>query len=308
MCCGRGDAGWRRLRTDGRPERTWPLTAGLRVALLEAAVLAQRPVARAQRRWPTAASRTSSRVSARPCASRRRASPPTKTRSTAAGSGSAWRSATSPTSSPGTSATATSPSACWRRVRRCPASSPACSARADARAAQDRHALARRASRLQHAGNDAQRIARRDAGRGRDRTRAAGHAARREARSAAARSARRDGGVRLTDPLEQHLLDNSMIEQLSVDDLRNMTPAVWAQLDRLESPDRQDLRAHRHGCARSARSDGARQQGAERPVERAAGESCSRRSSRAIPRRRPSASRRFRRPTRAACRSRRSTA
>jgi arginase len=40
-------------------------------------------------------------------------------------------------------------------------------------------------------------------------------------------------GVRLTDPLEQNLLDNSMIEQLSVDDLRNMTPAVWAQLDRL---------------------------------------------------------------------------
>jgi arginase len=42
------------------------------------------------------------------------------------------------------------------------------------------------------------------------------------------------GGVRLTDPLEQHLLDNSMIEQLSVDDLRKMTPAVWAQLDRLD--------------------------------------------------------------------------
>ena len=41
------------------------------------------------------------------------------------------------------------------------------------------------------------------------------------------------GGVRLTDPLEQHLLDTSMIEQLSVDDLRNQTPAVWAQLDRL---------------------------------------------------------------------------
>ena len=36
-----------------------------------------------------------------------------------------------------------------------------------------------------------------------------------------------------TDPLEQHLLDNSMIEQISVDDLRNMTPAVWTQLDRL---------------------------------------------------------------------------
>ena len=42
------------------------------------------------------------------------------------------------------------------------------------------------------------------------------------------------GGVRLTDPLEQRLLDDSMIEQLSVDDLRNMTPAVWAQLDRLD--------------------------------------------------------------------------
>lgn len=41
------------------------------------------------------------------------------------------------------------------------------------------------------------------------------------------------GGVRLTDPLEQHLLDQSQIEQLSVDDLRNMTPAVFAQMDRL---------------------------------------------------------------------------
>ena len=41
------------------------------------------------------------------------------------------------------------------------------------------------------------------------------------------------GGVRLTDPLEQELLDQSSIQQLSVDDLRNMTPAVFAQLDRL---------------------------------------------------------------------------
>jgi len=41
------------------------------------------------------------------------------------------------------------------------------------------------------------------------------------------------GGVRLVDPLEQHLLDQSGIEQLTVDDLRNMTPAVFAQLDRL---------------------------------------------------------------------------
>jgi arginase len=41
------------------------------------------------------------------------------------------------------------------------------------------------------------------------------------------------GGVRLTDPLEQHLLDQSGIEQLSVDDLRTISPAVTAQLDRL---------------------------------------------------------------------------
>ena len=40
-------------------------------------------------------------------------------------------------------------------------------------------------------------------------------------------------GVRLTDPLEQSLLDESFIEQLSVDDLRRQTPAVFAQLDRL---------------------------------------------------------------------------
>jgi arginase len=41
------------------------------------------------------------------------------------------------------------------------------------------------------------------------------------------------GAVRLTDPLEQDLLDHSQIQQLSVDDIRNMTPAVWAQMDRL---------------------------------------------------------------------------
>lgn len=40
-------------------------------------------------------------------------------------------------------------------------------------------------------------------------------------------------GVRLTDPLERGLLDQSSIEQLSVDDLRQMTPAVFAQVDRL---------------------------------------------------------------------------
>jgi arginase len=41
------------------------------------------------------------------------------------------------------------------------------------------------------------------------------------------------GGVRLTDPLEQEILDNSRIEQVSVDDLRRATPTVFAQLDRL---------------------------------------------------------------------------
>jgi arginase len=41
------------------------------------------------------------------------------------------------------------------------------------------------------------------------------------------------GGVRLTDPLEQALLDSSRIQQVSVDDLRAATPAVFAQLDRL---------------------------------------------------------------------------
>ncbi|MGH7618921.1 MAG: arginase family protein [Gemmatimonadaceae bacterium] len=42
------------------------------------------------------------------------------------------------------------------------------------------------------------------------------------------------GGVRLVDPLEQSLLDASMIQQVSVDDLRTMSPAVFAQLDRLD--------------------------------------------------------------------------
>jgi arginase len=41
------------------------------------------------------------------------------------------------------------------------------------------------------------------------------------------------GGVRLTDPLEQSLLDDSFIEQLTVEDLRTRSAAVWAQLDRL---------------------------------------------------------------------------
>jgi arginase len=40
-------------------------------------------------------------------------------------------------------------------------------------------------------------------------------------------------GVRNTDPLEQDLLNKSKIEQLTVEDIQKMTPAVTRQLDRL---------------------------------------------------------------------------
>jgi 3-mercaptopyruvate sulfurtransferase SseA/arginase family enzyme len=43
------------------------------------------------------------------------------------------------------------------------------------------------------------------------------------------------GGVRLTDPLEQDLLNKSKIEQLTVDDLKTISPAVARQLDRLST-------------------------------------------------------------------------
>jgi arginase len=41
------------------------------------------------------------------------------------------------------------------------------------------------------------------------------------------------GGVRLTDPLEQGLLDKSKIQQVSVDDLRTQSATLTRQLDRL---------------------------------------------------------------------------
>ncbi|MGH9329198.1 MAG: arginase family protein [Vicinamibacterales bacterium] len=41
------------------------------------------------------------------------------------------------------------------------------------------------------------------------------------------------GGVRLTDPLEQRMLDDSFIEHLTVDDLRKNSPAIARQFDRL---------------------------------------------------------------------------
>ena len=43
------------------------------------------------------------------------------------------------------------------------------------------------------------------------------------------------GAVRVWDPLERDLLNHSKIQQLSADDIRHMTPAVWAQLDRLNA-------------------------------------------------------------------------
>jgi len=43
------------------------------------------------------------------------------------------------------------------------------------------------------------------------------------------------GGVRLTDPLEQALLDKSKIQQLSAADVQTLSPAVTRQLDRLNS-------------------------------------------------------------------------
>jgi len=41
------------------------------------------------------------------------------------------------------------------------------------------------------------------------------------------------GGVRLTDPLEQQLLDKSKIRQLTVADLQQLSPGVTRELDRL---------------------------------------------------------------------------
>jgi hypothetical protein len=43
------------------------------------------------------------------------------------------------------------------------------------------------------------------------------------------------GGVRLNDPLEQVIIDNSQIAQLSVDDLRTMSSKVFEEIDRLNA-------------------------------------------------------------------------
>ena len=182
-----------------------------------------------------------------------------------------WRSGTSPTWSRRTSATATSPSDSRDLSVDARAGRRAAALRTDARAVACRHALARRPPGLQHPGDNAQRIARRHAGRGRDRTGAAGHAPRRASRSAALRPHVVMGGVRLIDPLEQQLLDNSRIEQLSVDDLRHATPAVFAQLDRLNRHHRtRSTSTSTWTCSIRARS-WRTEQGAQRAVERGAG-------------------------------------
>ncbi|MDG1708518.1 MAG: arginase family protein, partial [Emcibacteraceae bacterium] len=40
-------------------------------------------------------------------------------------------------------------------------------------------------------------------------------------------------GLRDVDPLEQHLLDKARIENISVDDVRNLTQNVYDQMDAL---------------------------------------------------------------------------
>ena len=112
------------------------------------------------------------------------------------------------------------------------------------------------------------------------------------------------GGVRLTDPLEQHLLDQSFIKQLSVDDLRNMTPAVFAQLDRLN---RLTDKIYVHIDMdvldpREVMGHGNKVPNGPSGEELAA---CSRRFSAAIRKRRRSVSRQSRPPMRVGCLSRR---
>lgn len=54
-------------------------------------------------------------------------------------------------------------------------------------------------------------------------------------------------GGRLTNPFEQRLLDESMIEQLTVEDLRTASPAVFHQFDRLNAiSDRLDVQIDMH--------------------------------------------------------------
>ena len=90
------------------------------------------------------------------------------------------------------------------------------------------------------------------------------------------------GGVRLdrsarAAPARQ-LDDRAAVRRRSAPpDAGGVGPARSAQ-----PADRQDLRPHRHGRPRSARGDGARQQGPERSVERGAGEAVRGRCSRAI--------------------------
>ena len=152
----------------------------------EAAFLADRRVRRTGARWPTAAFSNSSPRWAPRCASRKQ-----RSRADESTEYGAWKKLGMAL---GHFADIVSRERARRLLHRRSARDLSVDARAgrrattfgaDARADPHRHALARRASRLQHAGDDAQRIARRHARGRRDRTRAAGHATRRASRSAA---------------------------------------------------------------------------------------------------------------------------
>jgi arginase family enzyme len=109
-------------------------------------------------------------------------------------------------------------------------------------------------------------------------------------------------GVRLTDPLEQELLDASAIQQVSVDDLRRATPAVFAQLDRL-SRTTDKIYIHIDMDVLDPREvDGHQNKVPNGPSSEALARLFEMIFSR-YPRRRPSGSRRFRPPTREGCRS-----
>ncbi len=75
------------------------------------------------------------------------------------------------------------------------------------------------------------------------------------------------GAVRVWDPLERDLLNHSKIQQLSADDIRHMTPAVWAQLDRLNARGRQAVHPRGHGRSRCERGAEALFPGSRRAVE-----------------------------------------
>ena len=141
----------------------------------------------------------------------------------------------------------------------------------DAQPLQDRHALARRASGFQHAGDDAQRIARRHARRGRDRPRL-----QRMRLDAGLDPPLADehvvmGGVRLTDPLEQesarqvadraadgrrpaHDLAGGLAQ---LDRLSRLADKIYVHID-MDVLDPREVMAHRTRCRTARRASSSR--------------------------------------------------